>query len=423
MKNRGLGSIGPAIIVASIVLGPGSILASSRVGTDFGYELIWVVVLAAVLMLGMTALAARLGVMFRGTPCDEIAAGAGRPLAVLVGIVLFLVVACFQFSNNIAVVAALDPYVAALELDARETRRLNIGLLVGLNLLVLAVLFGFRKLYRRVEILMKVLIGLMILGFLGNVVMAQPSVARMFAGLLPQLPESLSGHFLPSSVDGELVDPIWPVQALIGTTFSVAGAFYQAYLVREKGWTRSDLRRGLIDSIVGVAVLAFLTLTIMVTAAAVLHGQVAGEDLHSVTDVAAELQPLFGRWAELLFTVGLLAGALSSFLVNVMIGGTVMSDGLGLGGDMDRRWPKIFTAVALLIGMSVAIAALDDKPVRLIIFAQAMTVLGNPVIAGVLLWLSFRVPTPGWIRGLAAIGFLVVLVLAIRTGFRLYLAP
>ena len=41
-------------------------------------------------------------------------------------------------------------------------------------------------------------------------------------------------------------------RALVGTTFSVAGAFYQAYLVREKGWTIEDSKRGLIDSVEGI---------------------------------------------------------------------------------------------------------------------------------------------------------------------------
>ena len=415
MKNRGLASIGPAIIVASIVLGPGSILTSSKVGADFGYDLVWVVVFAAALMLGMTALAARLGVSFRSTPCDEIAARAGRPLAVLVGVVLFLVVACFQFSNNVAVVAALEPYFGSSD-------SLRIWTLCALNAAVLGVLFGLRRLYQPVEKLMKVLVALMMIGFLGNVAFAQPSIAAIFGGLLPHLPPQLEGALLPEATNDGILDPLLPVQGLVATTFSVAGAFYTAYLVREKGWTSADLRSGLVDSVCGISVLALLTLTIMVTAAAVLHESVAGAELTSTTDVAQQLEPLFGQWALLLFSLGLLAGALSSFLVNVMIGGTVLSDGLGLGASMDQLPPKIFTAIALLVGMVVAIFTLDDKPTNLIIFAQAMTVLGNPVLAGVLLWLSFRAKTPGWIRILAAIGLLVVLVLAIRTGCRIYLA-
>jgi manganese transport protein len=411
-----LRSIGPAIIVASVVLGPGSILTSSRVGCQFGYELIWVVVLAAVMMVTMTALAARLGVLCDGTLCDEIAARAGRPFAALVGIVLFLVVACFQFSNNIAVVAAIEPY------EASGTNWKYLALVI-LNASVLVVLFGFRRLYDPIEWMMKILVGVMLLGFLGNVAFAQPAIGKILGGFLPSLPESLVGDLMPRVSGGEVLDPMLPVQGLIATTFSVAGAFYAAYLVRQKGWGKRDLRDGLRDSVVGISVLALLTLMIMVTAAAVLHGRVEASSLTSAADVAMQLEPLFGRWAKLLFSIGLLAGALSSFLINVMIGGTVLSDGLGLGGDMDQKWPKRLTALALLIGLGVALLSLDAPPVRLIVFAQAMTVLGNPILAGVLLWLSTRFPTPRWIQVLAACGFLLVLVLAVRTGVNIYHKP
>ena len=279
-----LRSLGPAIIVASVVLGPGSILASSRVGTDFGYDLVWVVLLAAALMLGMTALCARLGVTLEGTLLDEIARGAGRPLAALVGVVLFLVVACFQFSNNVAVVAALEALVG----DAHGGDAPIVGLVL-LNLGVAGALLGLRRLYRPVEVLLKILMALMIVGFVGNVFAAQPAVRSILAGLVPKLPEELSGSLLPRGRGAELADPLLPVVALVGTTLSVAGAFYQAYLVREKGWTRADLRRGLVDSVVGISVLGLLTLLVMVTAAAVLHGEVRGSDLVLNTRIAGRL--------------------------------------------------------------------------------------------------------------------------------------
>jgi len=239
---------------------------------------------------------------------------------------------------------------------------------------------------------------------------------------VPTLPSALRETLVPRVVDGELRDALLPLQALVGTTFSVAAAFYQAYLVREKGWGRAELRAGIVDSASGIAVLGLLSGTILVTAAAVLHGRVAGSELSSAADVAVQLEPLFGPWAKLLFSVGLLAAALSSFLVNAMIGGTVLSDGLGLGGDLERPMPKIFTALALVVGLAVSLSVLEGhRPVQWILFAQAMTVLGNPILAGVMLWMSRRTPTPPWIQALASIGFVVVLVLALRTGYRLWI--
>ena len=59
-------ALGPALIVASVVLGPGSILSSSKVGAAYGFSMVWVLLVAAGLMMGMVALGARLGVSLEG---------------------------------------------------------------------------------------------------------------------------------------------------------------------------------------------------------------------------------------------------------------------------------------------------------------------------------------------------------------------
>jgi len=435
-RSRGLlRSLGPAIIVASVVLGPGSILTSSKVGCQYGYDMIWVLAGAAVLMIAMVALSARLGVVLEGTPCDELARRLGRPFAAFVGIVLFLVIASFQSSNNIAVLASIEPF---FESSGAETTA-EVGsaatpdwvipttALVALNVLIVGVMYGLRKLYGVIETMMKLLVVVMIIGFAANLLFARPSAAGVLGGFVPKLP-SVEG-LLPRLSGGKVVDPLWAVQGLIATTFSVAGAFYQAYLVREKGWTRDHLRQGLVDSVVGIAVLGMITMVIMVTAAAALHGAVAPSDLKSAGDVARQLQPLFGPAAKILFCVGIFAGAFSSFLVNAMIGGALLSDGLGLGASMDQRWPKLLTTAALIIGMGVAIASrsFGMSRVGLIIFAQALTVLGVPILAGSLIYLATRKELTGghrvpfWMKLLGAVGGLVTVALAVRTAWRLYL--
>ena len=75
-----LKSIGPAIVVAAVVLGPGSILTSSKVGASFGLLGVPVIICSTILMIAMVALAARIGVVYEGSPCDELAARLGRPV-------------------------------------------------------------------------------------------------------------------------------------------------------------------------------------------------------------------------------------------------------------------------------------------------------------------------------------------------------
>ena len=103
-----LKSIGPAIIVAAVVLGPGSILTSSKVGATFGLLGVPVVVVAAVLMIGMVALSARLGAVYEGSLCTELRKRLGNGVTIAIGLILFVLVALFQSSNNIALIGGLE---------------------------------------------------------------------------------------------------------------------------------------------------------------------------------------------------------------------------------------------------------------------------------------------------------------------------
>jgi Mn2+/Fe2+ NRAMP family transporter len=193
-------------------------------------------------------------------------------------------------------------------------------------------------------------------------------------------------EFLLGFIPGVRGAPDLNLLGLVGTTFVITAAFFQAYLVRQKGWGKAELRDGLIDARVGSIVMALITLMIMCTAATVLRGH----ELAGVGDVAVQLKPAFGESGQLLFCVGLFCAAYSSFLVNSMIGGFILSDGLGLGSKPTDVWPRVFTVIVLLTGMVVALYVIKSgtKPVGAIVAAQAVTVVAAPLMAGALLWLT-----------------------------------
>ena len=174
-------------------------------------------------------------------------------------------------------------------------------------------------------------------------------------------------------------------------------------------------------------ILVGITLMVMITAASVLAGNVKPEDLKSAGDVAQQLEPLFGRYAKILFCLGIFAGAISSFLVNSIVGGTLLADGLGLDARIDSVWTKRFTVLVMLIGMLVALATSAQGRLPLIIFAQAVTVLGGPVLAFSLLYLGTRRDAQGnrvaswWMLAITGCGLLVVVALAVRTAVRIWL--
>ena len=406
-------SLGPALITACVVFGPGSLLISSKVGAAYGYEFLWLLLGTGVLMGTYLTMAARIGVVGGATPCRLVAQRLGRVFAAVVGINLCLICTAFQFSNNLAFAAAVKTLVPGVRPE---------WFLFGLNGIIIAFFLFAGNIYRVIERVMKVTIGVILVCFVLNLIAAGPGLMDILGGLVPSWPGNLPIG-LPDKVDGEIRDPMLLIASLLGTTFSVAAAFFQGNLVREKGWKIEDYKQGVGDSIVGVAVIAGVSMMIMITAATVIPGRPAAD----IGALAQSLKPLLGNFAHIAFCVGLLVVAMNPFLINAMIGGTMLADGIGKPARLNDRWPRQFTIAVLAVGMVVAILALRTgaKPIQLIIFGQAMTVIGNPLMAGVLLWLANRKDIMGDRRNrltvniLATVGFLVVCAMAVRVLMRL----
>lgn len=394
-------AIGPGLITASVVIGPGSLLTSSKVGATFGYSMMWVLVVAAALMMVYMMLGARLGVLSGHSAGDWVTRLAGRWLAALIGVSVFFISAAFQFGNNLGVHSAIEIYAEKFEIKHYEY-----GIVI-FNALSLAFLFGFKNLYRVIERMMMMFVGVMLLSFAVNLMFARPLLSELVKGFVPTLPRGEAGKA-----------DLLPVIGWIGTTFVISAAYYQSYLVRQKGWGKAELQEGLIDARVGSVILAFITLMITTTSSAVLRGA----KLENVGDVAKQLEPLFGQWGQGLFCLGLFCAAYSSFLVNSMIGGFILSDGLGIGSDPKDFWPRIFTAAVLMVGMGVGLLVIKRgwNPVPAIVAAQAVTVIAAPLMAGTLWWLTNRRDVMGEHRNgiitniAAGLGFLILVVIAVN---------
>ena len=135
--------------------------------------------------------------------------------------------------------------------------------------------------------------------------------------------------------------------------------------------------------------MALITLILMCTAAAVLQGEYALTAGSNLGDMAEALKPLFGEKGRIIFCVGVFSAAFSSFIVNLMIGGFLLSDALGLSSIPEDCSTRLFTASVLLIGMTVALYMIVGdvgSPVQLIVAAQVATVVAALLIAIVLLW-------------------------------------
>jgi Mn2+/Fe2+ NRAMP family transporter len=350
--------IGPGLITAAVVMGPGSITVSSSAGATMGYSILWAVVVAAIMMAMFSEMGSTIGLMSKQSFLQTVSSKYGNIVAIIIGLSGFLITTGFQTGNNIGVGLAFNAMFGG-----------SVGTwAIVFTIIALTFLWVFSDIYNLLEKVMTFLVFVMIITFFGNLFIIKPDFGQLMKGFIPSKPEIFS-----------------LVISISATTFSIAAAAFQAYIVRSKGWTKDDLKEGIKSSRIGIIILSLISMVIMITAATVLKP--AGITINSAVDMAMQLEPLLGPAAKWMFLFGLWSAAFSSFLINAMIGGTFLADGLGLGDTMDSKWAKIFASGVMILG-TIAAIVFGQNPIQLLVLAQGTTIFAVPLIAIVMLLLA-----------------------------------
>lgn len=388
--------LGPGFITAALVFGPGSLTLASTLGADYGYTFLWVIVVATIFMMVFTNMAIRIGLATDQSLLTSIRQRYGSTVSILIGVGLFLVAASFQAGNSVAVGMAF----------AEPTNTPITPWIVGWAVISISLLF-FKSFYTILEKLMLVMVAIMLISFIGTLILTGPSLSGIISGLIPSIPEG----------------SILLVVAVVASNFSVAGAFYQAYLVQEKSWKASQYREANAEGLSGIFVLGSMGAVILMCAAAVL--QPMNISIESATDMAIALQPLFGNQAVILFMIGLFGAAFSGLVANATLGGNLLSDALGYGSKLSNLSTRLCIMGVMALGAVVAVIY-GGNPIGLIVFAQGLTIFIVPFI-GIVLFLmanseevtgSLRIGTGS--RVLGVLGILVLFVLAFRNALMIF---
>lgn len=356
MKNikQWLQSLAPGVITAALVFGPSKVTIASKLGAEYGFDLLWVVVIAIFFMKVFTSMSARIGIATHQSLLETIRQKWGKGVAIAIGIGVFLVTASFQAGNSIGLGIALGEL----------THSSPVKWIITFNAIAMGLLI-FRSFYKLLEKLMLGLICLMLLAFLVTFFLSGPEIGKVAAGFVPSLPS------------GSL--PL--VTAFIASCFSIVAAFYQAYLIQER---RRHQPAGAVikdKSFTGIFILGLLTVIVMICAAVVLHQK--GMKVNNATDMARAIQPVFGKYASVLFLCGLFGASFSALVGNSSLGGTVLGDALGYGSGLHAPANRMLIALIMLIGAAIAIA-FGRLPLELIVFAQSITILVVPFIGAVM---------------------------------------
>lgn len=381
-------SLGPGIITAALVFGPSKMTITSKLGADYGYNVLWIVVVAIFFMMVFTAMGARIGLATSHSLLTTIRHKWGDACAVLVGLGIFLVATSFQAGNSIGVGIAVG------EVSGTSP----ILWIVVFNLLGISLLF-FRAFYKVLEKLMIFLVALMLFAFTITLFFAKPDISGIANGLVPQLPVGSTGLVI----------------AFFASCFSIVGAFYQSYLVQERIKINPEIQEKKSNSITGIVILGVMSAIVMICAAAVLN--IKGIKVNNASDMARALEPLFGNAAAIFFLIGLFGASFSSLVGNATVGGVLLGDAFRQGSQLSSKVVKFFIALVMLFGAAIAVK-FGKLPLELIVFAQSVTVFLVPFIGLAMYAISNDRKIMGKhvntvsVKIFAAIGLLILIFLA-----------
>ncbi|MFA4868407.1 MAG: Nramp family divalent metal transporter [Pedobacter sp.] len=387
--KKGLLSLGPGIITAALVFGPSKMTITSKLGADYGYDLLWIVAVAIFFMTIFTIMGARIGVASNQSLLNTIRLKWGNAAAIAVGVGIFFVATSFQAGNSIGVGIAVG----------EATNTSHILWIIVFNLLGISLLF-FRAFYKVLEKLMIFLVALMLFAFVTTLFFAKPSLSGIAGGLVPQLPMGSTGLVI----------------AFFASCFSIVGAFYQSYLVQERIKINPEIKETNSNSITGIVILGVMSAIVMICAAAVLN--VKGIKVNNASDMARALEPLFGSAASTFFLVGLFGASFSSLVGNATVGGALLGDAFGKGSQLNSKTVKIFIALVMIFGAAIAIK-FGTLPLELIVFAQSVTIFLVPFIGIAMYAISNDPKIMGKhvnslsVKIIGAIGLLILIFLAL----------
>ena len=344
---------GPGSLVVAAFIGPGTVTTCTLAGVQFGYRMLWALAFSVVATLVLQEMSARLGLVTGAGLGEAVRArwsGVTRALAVgLVVAAIGIGNAAFQTGN------LLGSALGASELLGGSPR------LWALATAAAAAVLLWTGRYRAIERTLVALVAVMAVAFLATAVATRPSLADLAAGLLPSLP-------------GRNEDALVVALGLIGTTVVPYNLFLHATAVSRHWDGPEDLPAARRDLTVAILVGGLVSAAIVVTAAA------AGvASVRDAADMARQLRPLLGDWANILFAGGLLAAGLTSSITAPLAASWALGGALGWSTGPDDARTRAVWITVILVG--AVLASTGIRPVPAILFAQVANGLLLPAIA------------------------------------------
>jgi manganese transport protein len=401
LRSRGrlrgvLPFLGPAFVAAIAYVDPGNFATNIAGGAQFGYLLLWVILSANLMAMLIQFLSAKVGIATgRSLPelCRE-----RFPRAVSIGL--------WIQAELIAMATDLAEFVGAA---------IALNLLFGLPLLpaglvtavVAFALLGLQaRGYRRFEIVIAGMLGVILLGFLVDSLMIDHDAAGIAHGFIPGF-QGTDSLLLATGILGATVMP---------HVIYLHSALTQRRIPAENDAERRQvLRFQRVDVMIAMGVAGVINMSMLIIAASLFHGS-GLSDVDSIEGAHAGFTSMVGSEAALAFALALLASGFAASSVGTYAGQVVMQ------GFINRTIPLVLRRLVTMIP-ALVVLGLGLDPSRSLVISQVVLSFGIPFALIPLVLLTRRRDVMGSLvnRQVTTIAASIVAAMIIAlNGFLLY---
>ncbi|WP_343674789.1 Nramp family divalent metal transporter [Chitinophaga sp.] len=347
-----LAFFGPAYLVSVGYMDPGNWATDLAGGSQYGYTLLWVLLMSNLMALLLQSLSARLGIV-RGR---DLAQANRETYPPLVNFILYILAEIAIAATDLAEVLGM---AIGIQLLTGLPLQWGVSITVFDTFLLLVLQrYGIRKM----EAFIIALVAIVGVSFLTELMMAKPVMSEVVTGFVPHIPDN-TALYIAIGIIGATVMP---------HNLYLHSALVQTRKIRQdEAGIRQALKLNFIDSAVALNLAFFVNAAILILAAAVFF-KTGRNDIAEIQDAHRLLEGLLSnKWAPILFAVALIAAGQSSTVTGTLAGQIVMEGYLKLRINpwLRRLLTRLLAIIPALLVIQIAGA---DKVGELLVFSQVL---------------------------------------------------
>jgi len=342
--------LGPAFVAAIAYVDPGNFATNISGGAKYGYLLLWVILAANLMAALIQNLSAKVGLATERNLPELAREYFPRPVTWGLWVQAELIAMATDLAEFIGAAIALNLLFDIPLFPA--------GLLTAV--VAFAILALQAKGYRRFEVTIAGLLGVILLGFLYDALKVGADAKGVASGFIPGF-EGTDSILLATGILGATVMP---------HVIYLHSALTQRRIpARDAGERRRLLRFGRIDVLIAMTVAGLINMSMLVIAASLFHG--SGRTVDTIEGAHAAFGDLAGSSTALAFALALLASGFASSSVGTYAGQVVMQ------GFIGRTIPLIVRR-AVTMAPALVVLAIGLDPTRSLILSQVVLSFGIP---------------------------------------------